>query len=150
MRAALWVAVWCGLVSTNVVAVGVDLAVPLTKRVASLDFPCASHACGCRTVEQCRRHCCCHPPARRTSATGTMCHLAQESPRAETVRVSALVAARCQGHPDPAQPSLHRLDPHLPLTNTTLPARAVAGRHVTPQEINRVAVRSDPPDKIPI
>ena len=142
------IAVWYLLASTNLVVAGAEWLRPQRTAMASEDFPCAHHACGCKTAEHCRLHCCCHPPTRRQAAPSSTCSLAYESPK--TVRVNALLAARCQGHPDPAQPSLHRLDPHLPLARSTLLVRAVEGCFFVHQQIDHLAVRSDPPDKVPI
>jgi hypothetical protein len=144
----LLIAGWYLLASNNLVYVGLDWLAPQTKTIASADFPCAHHDCGCKTAEQCRLHCCCHPQVRQPSASGAMCHLAQESPK--TVRVSYLSEAQCRGHHDPAQPSLHKLDPHLPLTAAPLLARAVAHSLSVCRTTVRLGIFADPPDKIPI
>lgn len=144
----LVIAAWYLLASTNLVVAGAGWLRPQRATMASEEFPCAHHACGCRTAEQCRLYCCCHPPTRRQTAPLSTCSLTHESPK--PLRVNALLAARCQGHPDPVQPSLHRLDPHLPVARSTLLARAVEGRLFVDQPIDHFAVRSDPPDKVPI
>ena len=144
----LLIALWYLLTSTNLVYAGLDWLVPQTETVASADFPCAHHDCGCKTAEQRRLHCCCHPQVRQPSASKTTCHLAHESPK--TVRVSYVSEARCKGHHDPAQPSLHKLDPHLPLNASPLLAQAVAHSHPVCDPTVRLGIFADPPDKIPI
>ena len=144
----LLLAFWYCFASTNLVYAALDWLAPKTKTVVSADFPCAHHTCGCKTAEQCRLHCCCHPQVRQPSASGAMCHLAQESPK--TVRISYLSEARCRGHHDPAQPSLHKLDPHLPLTSSALLARGTARPHPIRHDTIRLGVFADPPDTIPI
>src|SRR5437016_3053981 len=34
----------------------------LQEKDRNRPFPCQDHACGCRTAEQCWRHCCCFTP----------------------------------------------------------------------------------------
>jgi hypothetical protein len=144
----LVLALWYLLSSTNLVSAGLDWLIPQTKTIASADFPCAHHDCGCKTAEQCRHNCCCHPQVRHQAANKAMCHLAQESPK--TIRVSYLSEARCRGHHDPTQPSVHKLDPHLPLTRSMLLASATVRRHPVRSDTTQLGVFADPPDKIPI
>lgn len=144
----LLIALWYLLTSTNLVYAGLDWLLPQTKIVASADFPCAHHDCGCKTAEQCRLHCCCHPQVRQQAASGAMCHLAHESPK--TVRVSYLSEARCKGHPDPAQLSLHKLDPHLPLTPAPVLVCALPPTPLSDTPQHPRSVCRTPSDKIPI
>ena len=109
----LGLAAWYALLSTNLLA-GRELIAPLTKRVASIDVPRAHHDCGCKTAEQCRLHCCCHPQITPRSRPTSLCHLPHTQPM--TVRVSYWSEARCRGH-DRNNPLLtQKLDPHLPVT----------------------------------
>jgi len=112
----LFLAFWYLLASTNVPAFALDQLIPQTKTIASADFPCAHHDCGCKTAEQCRRHCCCHPKREQKPVSGPSCHLKQEkSAEPVTVRVSMLSAARCSGHvPEAGNFSFQKLAPHLP------------------------------------
>jgi hypothetical protein len=139
---------WYTLASTGLVYEALDVIAPQTKTVAAADFLCAHHDCGCKTAEQCRLHCCCHPQVRHQATNGAICHLAHESPK--TVRISYLAEARCKGHPDPTQPSSHKLDPHLPLTRAMLLASATVRRHPVRSDTTRLSVFATPPDKIPI
>jgi hypothetical protein len=49
------------LVAYLLTASGVPLPLPADKD-HSLPFPCQDHACGCRSAEECWRHCCCFSP----------------------------------------------------------------------------------------
>jgi len=49
-----------------VVALGVPLPAPqAAEKDLSQPFPCMFSQCGCRTAEECWRHCCCHSLAER-------------------------------------------------------------------------------------
>ncbi len=59
---------WLSLVWYIVVAIGVPLPAPAAATMAkdtSQPFPCMFSQCGCRTAEECWRHCCCHTLAER-------------------------------------------------------------------------------------
>src|SRR5207253_1836141 len=49
------------LLSYLTAIIGVPLP-SLQGKDRSRPFPCQDHACGCRTAEQCWRHCCCFTP----------------------------------------------------------------------------------------
>src|SRR5437764_8818198 len=49
------------LVAYLLTAGGVPLPLPPEKDL-SQPFPCQDHACGCRSAEECWRHCCCYTP----------------------------------------------------------------------------------------
>jgi hypothetical protein len=58
------ISVGLALMSFTVSAVGFPL--PATRiKDPSAPFPCQDHACGCRSAEQCWRHCCCFTSAER-------------------------------------------------------------------------------------
>lgn len=133
--------------STNLVALTLDSVAPRTKVIASPDFPCASHDCGCRTAKQCRLRCCCHPkmPQQRE---GALCHLQHTKPL--TVHVSHWSEARCRGHHhgDPRSPQ--KLDAHLPLPNPSRVACAISWKPLVSRGTAPHRVFLDPPDKVPI
>lgn len=52
------------LVAYLAVVLGLPLPTPLAKD-RSQPFPCQDHPCGCRTAEECWRHCCCFTPEER-------------------------------------------------------------------------------------
>jgi hypothetical protein len=61
-------------------AIGFPLPAPAGKDVDQ-PFPCQNHPCGCRTAEECWRHCCCLTPEQRWAwARG---HHVQPPPYAE-------------------------------------------------------------------
>jgi len=69
-RGKLWwhragkVSVGLALLSFCVSGIGFPLpATPIMD--PSIPFPCQDHACGCRSAEQCWRHCCCFTVAER-------------------------------------------------------------------------------------
>lgn len=140
---------WYLLVSTNLPVFVLDQFVHLTKTVASLDFPCAKHPCGCKTAEQCRLHCCCHPQFRQQTALTAICHLEHKPPM--TVRVSYLSALRCTGHhPSDSSPTTQRLDPHLPVAASLVMVAAVSRRYPISEPSVRVSIFASAPDKVPI
>ncbi len=49
------------LVAYLFTAGGVPMPLPPEKDL-SQPFPCQDHACGCRSAEECWRHCCCYTP----------------------------------------------------------------------------------------
>jgi len=53
-----------GLALVSYLAASVGLPVPVYSQKPETDqpFPCQGHGCGCRTAEQCWRHCCCFTP----------------------------------------------------------------------------------------
>lgn len=53
------------LVVYAIVAVGVPLPVGNATQTSGEAYPCANHACGCRSAEQCWRSCCCYTLAER-------------------------------------------------------------------------------------
>jgi len=116
----------------------VEVVKPRMKAVASADFPCAHHGCGCGTAEQCRLHCCCAP---RTHAYA----------KPAAVRVTRLAVAQCAGHPDTSEvTNVPRLDPHLPVPTATSCANQFvrSPARVTPTPLQRLA--ADPPEKVPL
>jgi len=145
-------AVWYLLASANLPAFALDQLVPQTKTIAAADFPCAHHDCGCKTAEQCRLHCCCHPKREQKAVSGASCHLKQEQlAEPVTVRVSALSAARCAGHlPESGTLSAQKLAPHLsPETVLAVtPPQASALLLHEPQE--PTSATTQVPDKVPI
>jgi hypothetical protein len=52
--ATCWAAVGC----YAVLALGIPLPMPSAK-TAKQPYPCMNHHCGCRSAEECWRHCCC-------------------------------------------------------------------------------------------
>lgn len=62
-------------------------------------FPCQNHACGCRTAEECWRHCCCFTPEERWAWARE--HHVEPPPYAE--KPAAL--ARHDGDEEPRGPS---------------------------------------------
>ena len=46
-------------------AFGLPLPPPAVIKDGGKPFPCQGHACGCRTAEECWRHCCCYTAAER-------------------------------------------------------------------------------------
>ncbi len=145
------------LASASPVVGALESVAPRTKLVRVADFPCAHHGCGCETAEQCRLRCCCHPPAARQPATPPMAGWGSPRPRHrlahephETVPVSALSEARCQGHRDEASPSAWKLAPHLPPGASSLRACISVRRATFAQARGVPVVFPDPPDTIPI
>jgi len=65
-------------------------AAPAPERVAGAAFPCAGHACGCASAEDCRTSCCCTPGTGGEAA-------------ASGVRV--LAALKCHGGGEPSAPA---------------------------------------------
>jgi hypothetical protein len=49
------------LLAYCVTALGLSVPLP-TEKDHSRPYPCMGHACGCRSAEQCWRHCCCFSP----------------------------------------------------------------------------------------
>ena len=150
MRITRWIlAGWYLLASTNLPAFALEQLIPQTKTVASADFPCAHHDCGCRTAEQCRLRCCCHPTRRQPLPSHALCRLPHES-RPQIVHVSYWSEAQCKGHSDRNHLLSQRLDPHLPVTATVSMVAEIPETHaLSEQPPIRQAFRALP-DKIPI
>ncbi len=144
------------LASTNLPAFALDRLLPQTKTIASADFPCAHHGCGCKTAEQCRLHCCCHPTRQprgmcrlHEQRHGPAEHAADRQPT--TVKVSLLFVAQCAGH-SPASGVLgdQKLEPHLPMASVMIAAAESPRRLAwSASTMDRAAFR-DPPDKVPL
>ncbi len=63
-RAARRAFTGAALVSFLVANIGMPLPA-ITRKDPSQPFPCQNHPCGCRSAEECWRHCCCFTPAER-------------------------------------------------------------------------------------
>jgi hypothetical protein len=144
----LIVALWYGLVSTP--AAAVERLIAPTKVVASADFPCARHDCGCRSAEQCRLHCCCRLKSTSRLPTGVACHLPRQEHEPREVRVSYRSALDCSGNATDSAMLAHSLGPHLPvrrvIATATMPAVPLSFR----ESRHPSATTVEPPDKIPI
>jgi len=142
-------AAWYLLASTNLPAFALDQLLPQTKTLVAADFPCAHHDCGCKTAEQCRLRCCCHPKPTVKSPSGQSCHLPHQAPR--TVRVSYLSTRYCET--DQTQPdalTLHKLEPHLPVRPYVALGQESLSQLRLTGPLVVASVFLDPPDKIPI
>lgn len=64
MLAKRFIASFTGL---TFLASSIGMPVPEFSEKAAEDYPCRDHACGCRTAEMCRTHCCCFKPKPITS-----------------------------------------------------------------------------------
>jgi hypothetical protein len=55
-----------GLALVAYLAASLGFALPIpTRKPRGQPFPCQDHACGCRSAEECWRHCCCFSPTER-------------------------------------------------------------------------------------
>lgn len=148
-------ALWYLLASTNLVFVVLDHIIPATKQVASVDFPCAHHDCGCKTAEQCRLQCCCFP---KRDPQQELCHLParhEATPAATqepvTIKISYLSVAQCAGHgPQTGLPGAQKLQPHLPVRQYVASVQERPVQLPLPVPLVVASVVLDPPDKIPI
>jgi hypothetical protein len=128
------------------------LALPLrTKTVVDPSFRCATHACDCRTAEQCAAVCCCFPLDVEMDP-GCPMH-ARELAASEpiTVNVTALAAARCAGAADDGTAfPVYRVEPH---ERCAVPERAGAPSSAR-WTVAQPRLPSGPylggPDKVPI
>ncbi len=124
-------------------------AVPMNKSVARADFPCALHACGCKTAEMCRTHCCCFPGGNAQATAVSQKHAIAHGPMA--VRISYFAALRCSGQdplgPFSSAPKLAEQEPaglpHVPRLT-----RAIFCGRVHREALLQGILRS--PEKIPI
>ena len=140
---------WYLLASTNLPAFALDQCIPQTKTIASADFPCAHHDCGCKTAEQCRLRCCCHPKPSVQQPVQQLCHLPHHQPR--TIRISYLSALDCEGgqtHPEAL--AAHKMDPHLPPSILTTWVSALARWETDQSEDLLTSPFLEAPDKVPI
>jgi hypothetical protein len=152
----LALAFWYVLAFTNLPAFALDQLIPQTKTIASANFPCAHHSCGCKTAEQCRLHCCCFPKRQphgmcrlHEQRHGPAEHAAGRQPA--TVKVSLLSVAQCTGH-SPASGALggQKLEPHLPMASVMIAAAESPRRLAWDVSTVSSAVFRDPPDKVPL
>ena len=140
------IAVWYGIAGSNV-------AYPILDRIASqgiktvaADFPCARHACGCRTAEQCRLHCCCRDmPGAQPRA------ISQSARPLGTIRIRYLAALACSGGgQSPHAVSLQRFEPNLPGASLTRLASVPLYRATLDPSLPTASAFRDAPDKVPI
>jgi hypothetical protein len=68
------------LVAYFATAVGFPLGAS-PRKIQGQPFPCQDHPCGCRTAEDCWRHCCCYSPEERLAWAES--HRVQPPPYAE-------------------------------------------------------------------
>lgn len=150
----LSVMLWYLLASTNLIFIVLDQVAPATKEVASFDFPCAHHDCGCKSAEQCRIHCCCQM---KRQTEDSLCHLPtkrsvkhQEAEQIGRVRISYLSVAQCAGHSQTTVTGVQKLQPHLPITHNVTCARESSSRFPTTDPALFPHLFRNLPDKIPI
>ncbi len=151
MRAMrLLLAAWYLAAATGAVPVLLDGLMPQTKVMAGADFPCARYACGRRTAEQCRLHCCC-VPKRAAAGTYALAHAAHTDALPRAVPVMRLVAAQCSGHTsDGAIAGSDRLIPHLPVAVWLAPSSLTVRRFSPERPAAHDLVFADPPETVPL
>ncbi len=116
-------------------------SLPPAEASIAAEFPCAGHACGCGTAEDCRRHCCCFP------------HPAEQSRSQVPVEhgLSFRSAMSCQGQ-ETGGPvvSSSSFGVHLPVEVAALEKDASSKSAPVSTSFFRLAIPADSPDKIPI
>jgi hypothetical protein len=119
-----------------------------TTPVASVDSPCATHSCDCRTAEQCVSSCCCIPAEIEIDAGCPMHVVASES---IDVSVTVFAVGRCTGSSDDgaAFPG-HRIGPHEPSLASAGEQVTAEARWTTMEPRVPSPPDVDAPDKIPI
>ncbi len=68
---------------------------PMPPRVKKGSYPCEGHGCGCKSAEDCRKHCCCHYHEHRTTLT----HSDGASNLFISSKYSFLRGLACMGYP---------------------------------------------------
>jgi hypothetical protein len=114
------------LSTTSFFHLAFDVFANRTKVVAVADIPCATHACGCLTAEQCAKDCCCFPgePEPEPMPPGCPMHLAApvDAPPVTTEVLAICVAACAGGSHDDGTVGAPRAQPHdVPLAFSSAP-----------------------------
>lgn len=121
-----------------------------TKTVAVPNFPCATHACDCRTLEQCAESCCCFPVEVAMDPACPM-HAEQATPpQSITVRVVAFAVAHCAGGDDGTTAPATHIGWHEPRFAATLTESHTEARWISTDARVPSSPDRDGPDKVPI
>jgi hypothetical protein len=64
---SLSIRVVAGCLLLNYLALCCGIPLPQWSSITGKPFPCQSHACGCRTAEQCWRSCCCYTHSQKVA-----------------------------------------------------------------------------------
>lgn len=141
---------WYFGVSTNVIYSVFDSIIPQVKTVASLDFPCASHNCGCQTAEKCRSHCCCFPVAAQ-SVVESHCKAEPKQENPITIKVSSFSAAHCDGQSAEDQSLAGQgVAPHLLSSPISIAMHLKPANGFLVNDLTPASVYAGLPDKVPI